>query len=53
MYLRFVIGGYLKANAEEYEPFLMEYSSINQFVEKEVLIIDREADFLQIIALLS
>ena len=46
MYLRFVIGGFLKQHAVDYEPFLLDYFNMSEFVSREVEIIDKEADSL-------
>jgi ubiquitin thioesterase protein OTUB1 len=50
-YMRFLVSGYLKQHAKEYEPFLLEYSSIDEFCRKEVEPLGQESDELHIQAL--
>lgn len=53
MYLRFLTSGYIKANAIMYETFLEGGQTIDHFCQVEVEPIDREADQIQIIALIN
>ena len=49
--LRFIIGGEIKSHSAEYEPYLYLYNSVQDFISREVDVIDHQADFLQMIAL--
>ena len=38
--LRFIIGGEIKSHSAEYEPYLYLYNSVQDFISREVDVID-------------
>lgn len=53
MYFRFMTSGYLKTNAILFENYIFDYNGMDHYCQTEVDPIDREADQISMMALIS